>query len=225
MASTLEALTELTTRNSDLRDRCTKLAYNSHDPYFRIMLTQLPRVESSRRDTYTDWKIVLESSAISLRERLVLAIHFLDDAAMSSYLRWVVKHSSLAGDINCLLVTGLTRSGLNIVQRYVDRTGDIQTATILSSYVCPGRYTDPRAKQWLDVYRSFLDGMKMFHCRVQFDVERGEYLQMLADGGARIVWNEWAPPQSLIRCNYCAKTINSPSTTAAYTSVSTSATV
>lgn len=210
MSSTLEALSDNTMRNSSLRERCIKLAHTSHDPYFRIMLTQLPRSESSRRDTYPDWKLVLESSAISLRERMVLAIHLLDDVAMTGYLRWLVNQANLAGDLNGLLVTGFTRSGFNLIQRFVDRTSDIQTAAVLSSLVCPGRYKDHRAKRWLEVYRSFLDEMKMFGQRVQFDMERGEYLQTLVDNGASIAWNDWAPPQSLLRCNYCSKVINLP---------------
>jgi len=77
----------------------------------------------------------LEEESLPLRERLAVAFQFLDDKALSSYLRRTADRSSSTGDIGGLIITGLTPPGMDILQSYVDRTGDIQTAAILSSYM------------------------------------------------------------------------------------------
>ena len=78
---------------------------------------------------------------------------------MTSYLRRTAERAGDRGDIGGLIVTGL--AGMNILQNYVDRTGDIQTAAILSSYVCPARFSDVRVDRWLEAYRDLLDGFKL----------------------------------------------------------------
>ncbi|KAJ7895961.1 hypothetical protein B0H14DRAFT_3081117 [Mycena olivaceomarginata] len=93
---------------------------------------------------------------------------------------------------------------------YVNRSGDVQTAAILSSYACPFKFTDPRAERWVDAYRDLLDGFKLHHYRVSFDIERGGLWQDAVQYGDRKPV-EWAPNQILIRCNYC----NKPPTTCA----------
>jgi len=103
-------------------------------------------------------------------------------------------------------VTGLTKRGMDILQGHVDRSGDVQTAAILSSYACPFKFTDPRAERWVQAYRDLLDGFKLHHHRVRFDIERGGLWQDAVQYGDRNPV-EWAPSQILIRCNYCNKPV------------------
>ena len=98
---------------------------------------------------------------------------------------------------------------MDILQSYVDRTGDIQTAAILSSYVSPAKFSDLRAERWLEAYRDLLDGFRLFHHRVAFDIDRGRIIQDAVQDGD-IAPFEWAPRQILIRCNYCSKAISVP---------------
>jgi WD repeat-containing protein mio len=204
MSGTLAALiphaSETPTRNFELRDHCERLIVRLQDPYFRAMLTHL---------TLGDWSEVLEEEALPFRERLAIAFQFLDDKSLTSYLRRTADRSCARGDIEGLIVTGLTKAGMDILQSYVDFTGDVQTAAILSSYVCPAKFPDPRAERWLEAYRDLLDGFKLFHHRVGFDIERGRILQdaILHDDLSPL---EWAPGQIFIRCNYCSKPINVP---------------
>jgi hypothetical protein len=104
---------------------------------------------------------------------------------------------------------GLTRSGLDVLQSYVDRTGDVQTATILASCVCPSKLRDTRADRWAEAYRELLDGFKLHHHRVSFDISRGEILQSAIQSG-KIPPMKWATSQILIRCNYCNKSVSIP---------------
>jgi WD repeat-containing protein mio len=187
-------------RNPDLREQCERLIVRLQDPYFRAMLTHL---------ALGDWTEVLEEESLPLRERLSIAFQFLDDPALSSYLRRTTDLSIARGDISGIIITGLTQPGMDILQSYVNRTGDIQTAAILSSYVSPAKFSDPRVERWLEAYRDLLDGFKLFHHRVAFDVDRGQIIQEAVQHGD-IAPFEWAPRQILIRCNYCSKAISVP---------------
>lgn len=96
---------------------------------------------------------------------------------------------------------------MDLVQAYVDRTGDVQTAAILGSYVCPARFRDPRVELWVESYRDLLDRWKLFHFRCQFDIERGQMLQHLVRTGS-VQPTEWVERQLFIRCNYCSKILS-----------------
>jgi WD repeat-containing protein mio len=156
--------------------------------------------------TSSDWSEVLEEEALPFKERLAIALQFLDDNGLSSYLRRTKESCSTRGDIEGIIITGLTPMGMDILQSYVDRTGDVQTAAILSSFMSSSGLVGPRAKRWLDAYRNLLDGLRLFHHRVNFDVERGRLLQ--EDRGQE----GWGGSESanvqrqiLIRCSYCNK--------------------
>jgi hypothetical protein len=187
-------------KNPDLRDQCERLIVRLQDPYFRAMLTHL---------ALGDWTEVLEEESLPLRERLAISFQFLDDAALTSYLRRTADRCSSRGDIGGLIVTGLTEPGMDILQSYVNRTGDIQTAAILSSYVSPAKFSDTRVERWLEAYRDLLDGFKLFHHRVTFDIDRGQIIQEAVQNGD-VAPFEWAPRQILIRCNYCNKSMSVP---------------
>ncbi|KAG2154425.1 uncharacterized protein EDB93DRAFT_1223264 [Suillus bovinus] len=186
------------TLSNELRVHAERLIVRLEDPYFRAMLTQL---------ISKDWSKVLEEGSLPLRERLVIAFQFLEDEALSSYLTRTTDQACTRGDIEGLIITGLTPSGMDILQSYVDSTGDAQTAAILVSHVCPAKFIDARAERWLDTYRDLLDGFKLFHHRVAFDVERGRILQEAVLNGDLAPF-DWAPKQILIRCNYCSKPMN-----------------
>lgn len=200
MSGTLAALTPASNKTPELRHQYERLIMRLEDPYFRAMLTYLAA---------GDWLDVLEEEHIPLRERLVIALQFLEDDALSAYLRRIAETSVAQGDVEGVIVTGLTASGMQLLQNYVDRTGDVQTAAILGAYVHPHQLEDPRVERWLDAYRDFLDGWKFFHHRCQLDIDRGQMLQDFTQAAerepARLV-----PPQVLIRCNYCNKVISEP---------------
>ncbi|KAI0949126.1 hypothetical protein AcW1_008824 [Taiwanofungus camphoratus] len=203
MSGMLAALTPSASvpENNALIEHCELLKVRLQDPYLRAMLTYL---------TVKDWRDVLDEDMLPLRESLAIAFQFLDDKALSSYLCRVIDDCShsLHGYIEGIIVTGVTASGMDILQAYVDRTGDIQTAAILSS-LSATRARDGRAGRWLEAYRDLLDGWKLFHYRCQFDIDRGRILQD-AIQHEEIAPFEWAPRQILIRCNYCNKAMDPP---------------
>jgi len=186
-------------RNNDLREHCERLIVRLQDPHLRAMLTHL---------TVNDWSEVLSEESLSLTERLAIAFQFLGDKDVSSYLRRIVDSCSHSGDIEGLMITGLTTQGVDILQMYVDVTGDVQTAAILGN-LNPAMARDPRADRWLDTYRDLMDSWKLFHYRCQLDIDRGRILQDAIQQD-EIVPFEWAPQQIILRCNYCNKPFDPP---------------
>ena len=54
------------------------------------------------------------------------------------------------GDIEGLMVTGLYTQGMNLLEKYVDRTGDVQSAAFIASFVMPRKVQDARCEEWIE---------------------------------------------------------------------------
>ncbi|OAX34866.1 hypothetical protein K503DRAFT_785458 [Rhizopogon vinicolor AM-OR11-026] len=78
-------------------------------------------------------------------------------------------------------------------------TGDVQTAAILGAHASPAKFADACAERWLETYRDLLDGFKLFHHCIAFDIERGQILQ---DAGYR------RDGRALPRCSVCLMTLS-----------------
>ncbi|KAI9507918.1 hypothetical protein F5148DRAFT_1276009 [Russula earlei] len=165
MSGTLATLMPASARTPEVRHQFERLIMRLEDPYFRAMLTHL---------ALGDWGDVLEEEHIPLRERLAIALQFLEDDALSAYLRRVAEASVAHGDVEGIIVTGLTASGMQLLQNH--------TAAILGANVHPHQLRDVRVDRWLDAYRDLLDGWKLFHHRCQLDVDRGQMLRDFTQG-------------------------------------------
>ena len=135
-------------KSTELREHNARLVIRPHCSYFRVLLTHL---------AVGRWSDTLEEEIIPFRERLAIAFQLLDVKSLSSYLRRMTEQACLCGDIDAIILMGLTFSGMDFLQSYVDRTGDVQSAAILSSSVCPQRFKDRRTERWLESYRDLLD--------------------------------------------------------------------
>ena len=66
---------------------------------------------------------------------------------------WAVKFGNLTG----LLITGLTPRGGELIENYVKRSGDVQTAALLAMFAQPKGFADGRGLRWLETYRDLMD--------------------------------------------------------------------
>ena len=202
MSGMLTALTPPgANKNSALIEHCQRLIITLGDPYFRVLLSHL---------TVDDWIEVLDEGqdGLPLRERLAIAFQFLGDKELTRYLNDTKDSCIQHGVIEGLLVTGLTPQGMDILQAYLDITGDLQSVAILGN-LNPARARDPRSGRWLDRYRDLLDQWKLFHFRCQLDIDQGRILQGAIER-YEIEPFEWTPKQVVLRCNYCSKPFNPP---------------
>ena len=94
-----------------------------------------------------------------------------------------VKRDS-SPSLHALSLTGLSSSGVQIIQRWLDRYGDIQTAALVSSYVPLSQLSGPEramVKRWREGYRELLDGWGMWSERVEYDVRYMEVGRALGE--------------------------------------------
>jgi hypothetical protein len=111
------------------------------------------------------------------------------------------------GDLEGIVVTGLTAAGLFLIQNYVDRSGDFQTAALAASFVHHSLVppASSQADRWIETYRLLLDSWHLYASRANLDISLGQRLRAAGESGltdpdrAR----RFAPPSILVRCHFC----------------------
>ncbi|EGW31619.1 uncharacterized protein SPAPADRAFT_155043 [Spathaspora passalidarum NRRL Y-27907] len=178
--------------NSPWKDQCRKMASELDDPYLRAIFAFIAD---------DDWWDVLDEHALPLRERLGVALRFLSDKDLTVYLDRMAESVVNKGELEGLILTGITPRGIDLLQSYVDRTSDIQTAALIASYACPRYFTDQRITHWIDCYRNLLNRWGFFSIRAKFDVTRTK-LSKTFNGQTTI---KAAPKQVFLQCTRCNK--------------------
>ena len=161
------------------------------------------------------------NEGLSLADRVGFACRFLSRADLYSFLDASMRQCIELGNLEGLLITGLGRSGVRLLQSYMDRTSDVQTAALISCRaVLPTEWAVERriCTEWLESYRLLLNSLQMWHSRAAFDVGRFDHLRRLKQGGGatptsgrhskkqqkdKSQANNNFPPQLWARCNYC----------------------
>ena len=87
-----------------------------------------------------------------------------------------------------------------MLQNYVDRTGDIQTVSLLNLHSAAHEVSkDARMAQWINSYRSLLDSWRLWTQRAKFDVQ---FYKGHGSGA------EKSPQQVYVSCNFCGKSVS-----------------
>ncbi len=167
------------------KESCKRLAIELDNPYIRAIFAFVSN---------GDWTDVLDEQGLTLHERIGVALRYLSDEDLTLYLQAVARTEIYEGNVEGIMLTGLTTEGINLLQEYVDRTADVQTAA-LAAAMNPAISDDPRVTTWIDAYRSLLNSWNLFHVRAKFDIARN------ADSSAT---TQIGPAkQVLIRCSFC----------------------
>jgi len=123
------------------------------------------------------------------------------------------------GDLAGVVLFGLREAGLELVQTYVDKTADCQTAALAASFVHPAIVrSDVRLKRWIETYRLQLDRLELFGPRALVDCARGRRARQAAEearrGGRKGEVRELAEAlrkearaQILVKCQFCGTVI------------------
>ncbi|CCE61826.1 hypothetical protein TPHA_0B01530 [Tetrapisispora phaffii CBS 4417] len=184
--------------NNPWRQQCRKMASEFENPYLRVIFAFIAD---------NDWWDVLYEPAISLRERLGVALRFLNDSDLTIFLERTSSSVISNGELEGLILTGITPSGIDLLQSYVNKTSDIQSAAMVSIFGSPRYFHDKRVDEWVSTYRDMLNSWEMFAMRAKFDVLRSK---LSKTRGGTITANV-RPRQLYIQCINCKKNINQPS--------------
>ena len=122
---------------------------------------------------------------LSFRDRLAFACRFLPDSDLYQFIRQSALLSLSGGQLEGLVLTGLGKGsgGEELMQRYVDASGDVQTVALLSCYglVAQGKAVGAgdgakgagaKFERWISVYRGLLNQWQLWKERARFDVAR-----------------------------------------------------
>jgi hypothetical protein len=69
---------------------------------------------------------------------------------MTAYLDRTLDKLIQEGDVEGVVVTGLTVKGVDLLEKALDRNGDVQTASLIMSYIVPKRFKDSRVEDWVE---------------------------------------------------------------------------
>ncbi|PWW73390.1 hypothetical protein C7212DRAFT_359727 [Tuber magnatum] len=172
------------------KDLCRDMSVELDDPYLRSIFAFVSN---------GDWK-----------DRLGIALRWLKDSELTNYLADLTLRLVADGDLDGIVVTGVTEQAINLLQVYINRTGDVQTASLVSAFAVPRYFSDDRVSNWHDSYRHLLNSFQLFHARAKFDVARGK-LSRNRTGAMTI---DAVQRQVYVRCANCDRSVSQISTTA-----------
>ncbi|XP_041102180.1 GATOR complex protein MIOS [Polyodon spathula] len=178
-------------KNSLWREMCSSLRLQLSNPHLCVMFAFL----TSEPGSYDG---VLYESRLAVRDRVAFACMFLSDSQLPRYIEKLASEMKEAGNLEGILLTGLTKDGVDLMESYVDRTGDVQTASFCMLKGSPGEVVkDSRVQCWIENYRNLLDAWRFWHKRAEFDIHRSKL-----DPSSKPL------AQVFVSCNFCGKSIS-----------------
>ncbi|SCZ92063.1 BZ3500_MvSof-1268-A1-R1_Chr5-3g08312 [Microbotryum saponariae] len=164
-----------------------------------------------------EWREVVEETGLPLKDRVAIALRFLPDNELLSFVQGLAKEARTTADLEAVVLFGLRDAeGISLLSSYIDRTSDLQTVAIAAAFISPGILrNDLQLRRWIEGYRSHLDRLQLYAARAVFDGARGRRARASIEqdrvGGRTNEANEvesalrkLAPPQIVIRCQFCA---------------------
>lgn len=150
------------------------------------------------------WPEVLDVDFLPLKFRVAIALLSLSDADLTSYLDRETRRTIDSGDVQGIVLTGLSNPGIDLLESYIERTSDLQTAVLALSFAAPRFVCDDRFNVWRQAYRLRLNAWKLWVERSRFDAQSVK-LSTTHDGTKLI-----RPPtrQVGLRCNKCGDAVH-----------------
>lgn len=97
---------------------------------------------------------ILADSSLLLRDRIGFACRFLPSTDLATFIQDRTHEGEKRGALETLMLTGLGPRGLSVLQRYLDRTGDVQTVALLVARIPQSRVEEPATVAATHVFSS-----------------------------------------------------------------------
>jgi hypothetical protein len=160
------------------------------DPYLRAIYGYI---------TTGNWAAIAEEVALPLRDRVGVAIRNFGDEQLSEWLEQQIKETTRTGDVEGIVLAGITDNMADIFARYVEKFLDYQTPILVMSFCYPRYIDDIRCGAWRNAYKDFLQRHKEFILRVKF--EQQSTTKSRSRDGFPVI--KPPPRQITIRCLNC----------------------
>lgn len=171
MTQKMEVTTQLAESSPYLHAMCQFLKLPDHIEYFG---------EQESNAGLLGVFSVLRSSKIRLADKICIACRYLQDDTLKKYLNTELAVSSeiVSDKIQALVFLGLgTPAGLDLLQRYLDRTADIQTVALFGAMLDQDNdekkqiiENNNKTSMWLKEYRELLNSWRMWQERASLDI-------------------------------------------------------
>ncbi|KIW06348.1 uncharacterized protein PV09_02810 [Verruconis gallopava] len=145
--------------NSEQRELCEWMAEETDDPYLKALLNYFIK---------GDWKIVADMPQLALSDRVGVALKYLDDKRLDEFIKIRTKEAMLIGNIEGLVLTGLSDQSITLFSNYIRKFNDLQTAVLAMSFTCPLYLDDFRFDMWKETYKLQMQTWRAFHERTKY---------------------------------------------------------
>ena len=158
--SALAAVVACSAMSDEQRELCDWMADEAEDPYLKALLAYF--VSGS-------WRSVIQMTELPLQYRVAIALKYLEDEHLGSFLSEMMKDVVEAGDSEGVILTGLTESAIDLFQNYIAKFGDLQTAVLAMSFTAPHFINDgSRWEMWKTTYLDQCQAWSAFNERSRF---------------------------------------------------------
>lgn len=172
------------------KNQCAAAQKQIQDPHLRAIFNFLAD------ESYSG---VLYEDGVSISDRMAFACTYLNDRQLSEYVKAMILDSISKGDLNGLLVTGATLDGIQLLQSFVDRTDDVQTAALIGAKIMPpDLQTDNRIQSWILSLRNLLNIWQLWEKRAAFDISIQTSMKT----------SPKSPKSVYLLCSFCGKSVS-----------------
>jgi hypothetical protein len=178
------------------------------DPYLRAIYGYI---------STGNWSAIANETGLPLCDRVGVALRHFEDQQLSIWLETQMEEAILTGDIEGIVLAGITDKMVDILANYISKFQDFQTPILILSFCYPRYIIDDRCAAWRANYKDFLQRHKKYILRVKF--EQQTTIKSRQRNGIPVI--KPPPRQVTIRCLNCdTQTANDLSNTGALTPVS-----
>ena len=171
------------------------VAADLEDPYAHSIFTFC---------AHGDWHHVLKEARLPLADQIGIAMMYLNDKELTIHITKTLSQAVHEGNLEAIVLTGLTESAIPLFENYIRRTFDLQTTVLALAFASPRFFTDSRVDIWKETYRSYLDRWRFFIERTKFDI----LCVKLSNPQRHRSSVPLVPGQMFIRCAFCDQNLD-----------------
>jgi hypothetical protein len=181
--------------NEEQREMCLWMAADTDDPALKALLTFL---------TTGTWRDVMKTNYLHLGYRVALGLKYLNDTELAGFIQSETARAVKNGDLEGLLLTGLGEQAMDLLQTYVSKTNDLQTAVLATAFTNPLYVDDARWEMWKETYFNQMQSWRAFSERAKFVIQHSQ-MSRTREGQSVLA----APTGQLtLRCNHCQSSLS-----------------
>lgn len=140
---------------------------------------------------------------MTVGDRLGFACSFLPDPKLVNFIQELSNDMTKKGNLDGILLTGMTTNSIPLLQRYLNMTADVQSVALLAIRTMASDIASSSIlKLWIERYRDLLDSWKLWDERAEFDILKNRNNPALIP-----------QPEVTVSCNFCGKSISAPAVT------------